>query len=182
MIIYGLIVGLILGLNKIISSSLMSAESDLSNFDNLESAVLFIVLSGFIFFGIKNYRDKVKDGRMSYGQVFIHGLLITVISAFIYSFVWTIYLSFADTNNLYDIHVHMLLREMTEEGATNDEIEVSVDMMENLRVYFRYPAFRFFVSFLTGPIGPGIIVSLLLGLALKSKGDTSIQHSTSEQL
>jgi len=106
-IIYGLISGLILGLNKIISSSLMTAESDLSNFDNLETAMLFVVLAGVIFFGIKYYRDKVKDGRMSYGQALSHGLLITFISAFIYSVVWTAYLSFADTNNLYDIHVHM---------------------------------------------------------------------------
>ncbi len=40
-----------------------------------------IVSLAFVFFGIKHYRDKVNNGRVSFGKALLIGLLISLITA-----------------------------------------------------------------------------------------------------
>src|SRR5476651_626916 len=65
----------------------------------------------FIYFGVRYYRDKVNNGHLSFLEAVKVGLLITLIPAFAYAIIETVYVLYIDPKfyeNLakYDIEAY----------------------------------------------------------------------------
>jgi len=164
---YGLISGAVLGFLVVASSFFISATSDLSTTEHIGNAVMFIIYGVFIYYGVTKYRDEANGGYISYGQVLIKGILISLIGAVIYSFVWTVYSSVWRVN-FEETYMEMMAQEMDEEGASNEEIAGSVEMIREFKPYYKNPVMKFFIT-IVEPILPGFMATLVLGFVLRRK-------------
>lgn len=74
--IYGLLVAFII----FIVALAFGQALDYSTQEIIGYASMIVSLA-FVFFGIKHYRDKVNDGRVSFGKALLIGVLISLITA-----------------------------------------------------------------------------------------------------
>jgi hypothetical protein len=88
---------------------------------------VIILSSVFIFFGIKSYRDNYNNGIITFGKAFQVGILITVISALIYTLVWEI-MYFNFMNDMMDDYFLAEVDRLRTSGASQEEIEKTIDM------------------------------------------------------
>jgi hypothetical protein len=138
---------------------------------------MFAVFGYFMYRGIKAYRDRELNGSIVYGQVFIKGLMITVISGIVYSFVWTVYTGVSDTD-FSKIYMEMTIKEMQESGASDKDIALTIEEIEKFMPYYENPAIKFLITIME-PLFPGLIVSLILGFVLKRKNTENTEIETS---
>ncbi|WP_299365203.1 DUF4199 domain-containing protein [Winogradskyella sp.] len=69
---YGLILGaVIFGLALTFGNSLSYSAQEIIGYGSIVASL------SFVFFGIKHYRDKVNDGKVSFGKALLLGLLIS---------------------------------------------------------------------------------------------------------
>ncbi|MEO1031508.1 DUF4199 domain-containing protein [Winogradskyella sp.] len=69
---YGLILGaLIFGLALTFGNGLSYTAQEIIGYGSMIASL------SFVFFGIKHYRDKVNDGKVSFGKALVLGLLIS---------------------------------------------------------------------------------------------------------
>ncbi len=69
---YGLILGaVIFGLALTLGSGLSTATQEIIGYGSMVASL------SFVFFGIKHYRDKVNNGKVSFGKALLLGLLIS---------------------------------------------------------------------------------------------------------
>lgn len=88
---------------------------------------VIILSSLFIFFGIKSYRDNYNNGVITFGKAFQVGILITLISALVYTLVWEIFY-FGYMNDMMDGYFAAELERLRTSGATQEEINNSIEM------------------------------------------------------
>jgi len=166
-VIYGSVAGFILGIFACISMSLTSGDSDLTTSENIGNIVMLIVFLGLMFHGIKTFRDRMNNGAISYGQVFTKGLLITLMAGVIYSLIWVVYTSFSDID-FNRIYMEMTIKEMEEAGASDKDIALTIQYIEDFAPYYENPVIKFLITILE-PLFPGVISALILGFVLKRK-------------
>lgn len=88
---------------------------------------VIILSSVFIFVGIKSYRENYGDGVISFGKAFQVGILITLISAVLYTLVWEIvYFNFL--NDMMDGYFAAEAERLKASGASQAELQSSLDM------------------------------------------------------
>ena len=69
---YGLLLGaVIFGLALTVGNSLSYTIQEIIGYGSMIASL------SFVFFGIKHYRDKVNNGKVSFGKAFLLGLLIS---------------------------------------------------------------------------------------------------------
>ncbi|MEZ4874960.1 MAG: DUF4199 domain-containing protein [Flavobacteriaceae bacterium] len=73
--LYGLLTGLVLFAIAFLLLQSMSYSAQ----EVLGYASMLVSLS-FVFFGIKHFRDKENDGKVTFGKAFLVGLLITILT------------------------------------------------------------------------------------------------------
>ncbi|HWY12020.1 MAG TPA: DUF4199 domain-containing protein [Bacteroidia bacterium] len=88
---------------------------------------VIILSSLFIFFGIKSYRDNYNNGIITFGKAFQVGILITLISALMYTLVWEI-LYFNFMNDMMDGYFAAEADKLKASGASQAEIQGTLDM------------------------------------------------------
>ena len=88
-----------------------------------------------VFFGVKSYRDNVAGGRVTFGQAFKVGLLITLIASICYVATWqVVYYNVAP--DFVDKYAAYAVEKARESGATEAEIaETSRKMGEFSEMY-----------------------------------------------
>lgn len=125
---------------------------------------LIILSSAFIFLGIKKYRDNNNDGIISFGKAFQVGILITLVSALIYTIVWEIvYFNFM--NDLMDGYFAAEIEKLISSGASQEEIDGSIEMG---RAYKTNPLYNAAFTILE-PTTVTIPVTLIAALVMKRK-------------
>ena len=163
--------GLLAGLLNIIGWLTLDALFQGENFDfalgeTLGYAAMLLALS-MVFFGIKSYRDKNLNGKITCQNAFIKGLIIVGIASAIYVLGWEVYYpNFqADFGEKYSAH---LIASMEEQGLSQEEIESEKASMEEWMIKYQNPLYRMPITLLE--ILPlGLVVALISATILKRK-------------
>ncbi|TDB61136.1 DUF4199 domain-containing protein [Arundinibacter roseus] len=165
-LIFGTIAGLL------VSAFMVWSISTCYQSDNFEGNVFLgyasmILAFAFIFVGVKNYRDSISDGTLSFKKAFLIGLYITLVASTIYVVIWLVdyYFFIPDFMDRYTDYV---LKEAGTSGATATELAKQKADMETYKSMYQNPLFV--ILFTYAEILPvGLIVSLISALILKRK-------------
>jgi Protein of unknown function (DUF4199) len=163
-------------LSGAVSAAMMSATmpfAEAIGFDRmLVVGYTAIVISFlFVYFGIRSYRDNVLGGLISFGKGFQAGILITLISCFVYVAAWlvvnyTLIPDFADKYSAY------LVEDQRAQGASQAEIDTVVAQGEQMKEMLANPLINAAVAF-TEPFPVGLLISVISAAVLKKKPEAS---------
>ena len=165
-LIFGSLAGLIITSNMVYWSTVCTTNPEFESNDTLGYAGMIIAFS-FIFFGIKNYRDKHNDGAITFGQAFKLGFLMALVASTMYVGVWLIHYNFfvPDFIDSYGQHV---LYEAKLKGLTDSELEQKTQEMAKLKEWYKNPLFVILLSY--GEVLPiATVIALISAFILKRK-------------
>nr|WP_299168944.1 DUF4199 domain-containing protein [uncultured Allomuricauda sp.] len=128
--------------------------------------VSMILSLGFVYLGIKHFRDKENQGKVSFKQALIIGILISLITALAFGFLDIFYSEVLNpdfTTQYYDTAV-----ENMRTSLPADEFEIKLAKLESQREMFSNPLFSFALMAMTVFI-IGFIITLISALILQRK-------------
>ena len=141
----------------------MGVDYDYGELIGYTSMILSLL---FVFFGIKHYRDKVNEGKISLGKAIAIGMLIALFSAIgvaVFDYIYTSYINpdFASEYLEYSI-------KKMEETLSAEEVKLKTAELTQQMEDYGSPSFMAFMMFVSVMI-LGFIISLISGLILQSK-------------
>jgi hypothetical protein len=129
--------------------------------------VMFIAFAT-IFVAIKQYRDQVQGGVITFSTALLMGLGISAVAGVIYVLMWELYLVMTDYGFI-ESYTNSLIDAKRSSGASEAEIAATVQQMDDFRVQYMNPLFRLPVTMLE--IFPvGLVVSLVSAGVLRNHG------------
>ncbi len=140
-------------------------ELDYSTREIIGYTTIVVSLS-FIWLGIKHYRDKISDGKVSFGKALSIGLLISLFASVAFAVINAVYVEVIDPNftaDYYNYHVAEIKSNLS--GA---ELEEALEKMESQKELFSSTTVGSLVMFLTVFV-IGFIISLISSLILQRK-------------
>ena len=121
----------------------------------------------FVFFGIKHYRDKVNNGKVSLGKALAVGMLIALFSAIGVAVMDYVYTTQINPDFAADYSVYYL-EKLENSGISAEEFKTqSAEFKQQMEAYGS-PGFMAGLMFVT-VILIGFIISLISGLILQRK-------------
>lgn len=158
-ITFGLISGAIASGMMLLTLPLMRAG--IVNFDNGEVLGYSSILLSFmlVFFGIRSYRENVGGGAITFGKGFQVGLLITLISSFMYVATWQV-IYFGIEHDFADRYAAHAIQKMRDKGATEAEVAAEQKKMADFKVLYDNPLFNAAIT-LIEPVPVGLVVTLV---------------------
>jgi hypothetical protein len=165
-ILSGVFAGVFLAAVMVISTSLCYQKEDFEGSMLIGYASMILAFS-VIFVAVKNFRDKVNSGFVTFGKAFGTGLIITVIASSVYVLVWLVdyYLFIPDFMDKYGAH---MIREAKREGASQAELSKTAAEVANYKEMYKNPLVIVLMTYLE-IIPVGLIISLITALILKRK-------------
>lgn len=159
--LYALISGFLLfGLPFIFG---MGLDFDYGELIGYTSIILSLL---FVYFGIKHYRDKVNNGKVSLGKAIAIGMLITLFAAVgvaVFDYIYTTQINPDFATEYLDYSIKKM-----ETTLPPEELKVkSAELTQQMKDYGS-PSFMAFIMFSTVVI-LGFIISLISGLILQRK-------------
>ncbi len=136
-----------------------------SLFNSGWSSLSWLIYFGFIPWSMIQFREKFLDGYISYGQSFVHGIKITILSGIIVGFLYFLVLKVIDPDL-----VKVLVVEMEEAYLTLGFTDKQVEEMSGAFTMVSNPWVLMFSGIL-GSLFYGVIVSLLVSFFVIRKGD-----------
>jgi hypothetical protein len=128
-----------------------------------------------IFIGIRNYRDKYKNGVITFGKAFKVGLYITLVAGTLYVLVWIIvyYLFIPDFMEKFTEGV---IKQARLSGASQLEIDKKVTEMNSYKEMYKNPVLVVLLTY--AEILPvGLVVTLISALLLTRKTGRQLQEA-----
>jgi len=167
-LICGLISGIIVVILMVYMSMACYKNEDFESSMVLGYASMILSFS-LIFVGIKNYRDKLNNGIVTFGKAFKIGLYITLIASTMYVLAWLVeyYLFIPDFMDKYTAHV---MREAGREGASQTELNEKAAEMLSYKEMYKSPILVILLTY-SEILPVGLIVSLISALILKRKSN-----------
>jgi hypothetical protein len=153
--------GAILG-TVLIAYTLIINLTGLSN-NTIYGLIADIFFIGGIMYGIKQVRDKVQDGFISYGRGVGAGVLVSVFAGIILAFYTFINLKYFD-QSVIPKTMEAMQQKWVEKGMTDDQIELMTPMLEVLMK----PGFLAFFKLL-GLTFMGTIFSLIIAAFMRKE-------------
>lgn len=125
-----------------------------------------IISLGFVYFGIKHFRDKENEGKVSFKNAMKVGILISLITAFAFGVLDTIYSQVLNPEFMteyYDTVVEGLRNTLPPDEFEKrlTEINAEKDMFSNPLIAFAFMSMMVLVI--------GFIISLISALILQRK-------------
>lgn len=165
MLVYGVVAGGIIITSMILSLSVSTSDDSMQFLEWVGYLIMIVALS-LIFVGIKRYRDQELGGVIKFGTAAKLGIGITLVASLIYVAAWEVNLSLTDYAFI-DVYTASIIAEKQAEGVQGDELQATVDAMEDLKVQYGNPAYRLPMTFLE--IFPvGLLMSLLAAALLRN--------------
>ena len=124
-----------------------------------------IVSLGFVYAGIKHFRDKENNGLISFKEGLVIGVLISLITALAFGMVDVIYLQL-NPDFTADYYAHAVEEMRVELSATDFKLKLAE--LESEKELFSKPLISFLVMAMTVFI-IGVIISLISALMLQRK-------------
>lgn len=168
---YGLMAGAIIVILGTISFWINHKDGkfDMSSGQYFGYATMIIALS-MVFFGIKNYRDRTLQGKITFKSALWLGFLIALVASCIYVIAWMIYYSMPGVaENFTNQYMQYMTEAWTKAGKSAEEIaRLSEENRTNFENYNSNAFVRILFTF--GEILPvGLLISLISALILKKK-------------
>ena len=124
----------------------------------------FVLSMVFVFFGVRHYRDKVNNGRLSFGQGLKLGLLIALIPAICFGIFNVLYVEVIDPGWQDEYYNHYV--ENVKATASPAELPGKLNDLEKQKEFFSNPVMTFLVMTATVLV-IGVIVAVISSLALR---------------
>lgn len=163
---FGLIGGVIISILMFSTMPFMDENTDMGNSQIIGYLTMIIAMAP-MFIGIKNYRDNVLNGSISFGKAFLMGLGISLITATLYVLSWMILSEFFLTDFM-DVYINNMVEQMGQEGASQADIDAFISEMDGWAELYKNPFFKALITY-TEILPVGILVPLLSALILKKK-------------
>ena len=163
-LVFGLISGIIV---SVLMYMMLPAQGEKMNFDRgmITGYITMIIALSTIFFGVKNYRDKVNAGHVNFGKAFLIGLYISLIASAFYVVTWELYFRTAGSSFMAD-YTQYTLGKMKSNGSSDAEVLKEAKEMKTMWEAYQNPGVRYFMTaFEILPVG--IVVSLICAAILK---------------
>lgn len=165
---YGLISGAISAVCMCVMGFILKSGGN-QGFDNTAYVgfTLIFLAMAVIFLGIKAYRDKENDGKVSFGKGLMIGLGIALISSVCYSLMWlVVYHNFMP--NFIEDYAKYTIEKLKASGASEAELLKTQEENNFFRDMYKTPFGTFAVT-LIEPLPIGIIIALVSAIILKRK-------------
>ena len=163
-LIYGLIGGLIVSV--LMWLTLGSGQHDFENGELIGYTTMVVALST-IFFGVKAYRDKHLDGRITFGKAFLLGLYIALVASTLYVASWM--LLSATTGDYFMVQYYEHAKqEMESSNMPAEEMNAKLEEMQQFAKLYKNPIVKIGFTYLE-ILPVGLLVSLLVAAILKRK-------------
>lgn len=163
---YGLIAGVIVAVLMTVSMWIYYKNPDLEPTTVWGYASMILAFS-MMFVGVKNYRDKVNGGSISFGKAFKIGLVITLIGSTIYVITWLI-MFYGFMPDYIDKYIAAMLKQASESGASAAELAAQTQEMAAMSEWIKNPFFMVLMTYME-ILPVGLIVALLSALVLRRK-------------
>ena len=121
----------------------------------------------FVFLGVKAFRDKLQNGRITFRKAFQVGILISIISCLFYVITWLILYETTMSDFMEQYSNHMLDK-LQASGATPEKIAEETEKMEYYKEMYKNPLYRFLFTFIE-PFPVGLLVTLISAAVLRTK-------------
>jgi hypothetical protein len=163
---FGGIAGLAIGLFILFIAWQCERNPDYAGNEIVGYAAQIIAFS-FIFVGVRNFRDKFNQGRLSFGKAFTIGLGITLIGGTIYVLIWLVdfYVFIPDFMDKYAAH---MLKEIRASGVSQAVMDKKIAQVNGMKEMYKNPLFVILITY-AEVLPVGLIISLLAALMLKRK-------------
>lgn len=125
-----------------------------------------IISLGFVFFGIKHFRDSENNGKVSFKKALTIGILISLITALVFGILDVIYTEVL--NPEFMENYYQATAKKMEETLSAEEFKVKLAEMESQKEMFSNPIFTFVLMGMTVFV-IGFIISLISALILQRK-------------
>lgn len=119
----------------------------------------------FVFLGVRVYRDRECNGRISFGEALKVGGLIALISCVCYAITW-LFVSKFMMPDFMDQYITFYLNKMKSEGAAEAEIQKAVADMEYYKTIYANPFYRTAMIFME-PMPVAAFVSVVSAAVLR---------------
>jgi hypothetical protein len=126
-----------------------------------------IIALSLIYVGVRNFRDKINEGTISFGKALKVALGITLIASTMYVLVWLVEFYFF-IPNFMDKYAATLSQHARSANLSPQALQKRLTEIENMRVGYRNPIVVVLYTYLE-ILPVGIIISLLTALLLKRK-------------
>lgn len=118
----------------------------------------------FIFFGVRSYREKVGNGKLSFGRGFAVGILIALISAGCYVAAWEVvyFSSPGIADHIFDKQVE----ELKASGAPQAKVDEAAREIESFKKLYANPLVNIAFTFIE-PFPVGLLIALISAAILR---------------
>jgi small basic protein len=165
-LVFGLVLGTILAVGGVYMMYVIYTTPDLQTNDPLGWAVMVVIFS-LIFFGIRNYRNKVLGGIISFGKAFKTGVLIALLGSTMYVIAGLSYY-YLFVPDFLERWVELAMNEAARKGATAAELAAKADQFEQFSGWFQNPVLAVLLTY-AEVLPMGLAVALVSALILKRK-------------
>ena len=131
-------------------------------FIGYSSMVLSLI---FVFFGIKNYRDKENNGKISFGKALAIGMLITLFAALGFAIIDFIFTAYINPDFAEQYMTHSM--ENLEKTYSGEELVAQKEKLNGMKEYMT-SSFMALLMFATVLL-VGFVISLISSLILNKK-------------
>ena len=122
----------------------------------------YLIMAVGIIMGIKQYRDAILNGFITYKHSLKIGTFIGLFSAFIFNFYIYIFYKYIDPSQL-DIIIEQVKTQMSQ-GRSEEEVDMAMQIMDKL-----FSPGWMFISGLFGYTFVGFLFSLIISIFLKKE-------------
>ncbi len=126
---------------------------------------IIVISMMFVYFGVRSFRDNVQGGRITFGDGFKAGLLITLISSLCYVVGWLV-LFYGFMPDFVDQYSAWAVESARASGANEAAIAAKIKEVEDARRILENPVTNAAVSFLE-PLPVGLLVTLISAAVLR---------------
>ncbi|MEP3207975.1 MAG: DUF4199 domain-containing protein [Maribacter sp.] len=119
----------------------------------------------FVYFGIKHFRDKENNGKVTFAKALLIGILISLMVSLAFGILDIIYVKFVNPDFMTEYYEGMLEQA---QSLPSEEFEIRKAELQSEKEMFLNPYIHFFImSMMVFVIG--FIISLLSALILQRK-------------
>lgn len=170
-LIFGLVIGAILGTNTVIMMNQMCSNPDFKGNDILGYAAMVVIFS-LIFFGIRSYRNQHLKGFISFRKAFKTGFLIALVGSTLYVIIGLLHY-YLFVPEFLDVYIAYVLK-----NTPAADLPAKTAEMAHFKEMYGNPLFAVFISYME-VLPVATVVALLSALLLtkKQKDETAHQEA-----
>ena len=120
-----------------------------------------------IFVGVRQYREQVGQGSVSFGKALQAGLLMALISSLCYTVAW-LFINHFFYPNFADDYLKFEVNRLRQSGAAEAVMQQKMKMLEEYKSMSANPLMNALLTF-TEPLPVGIVVALIAAAVLRKK-------------